>query len=264
MDIVLKYGRETLTNGGLGLDIGQIDSHMADVASFLKDPLSQEPRHITIVASAATEAGRKEWHDLNGDLEEPSDQILAMIGQGIGSVTLQHSLARFGVTSAPVWVTHQEIDDREEQPVFKGALLEAKASFVVPIINENAAFSVEELAKLAYGGDNDGIASHTARVTAADALIIYTASGGLLDATGREISRVSDDSFSAAMSMVVRRERERRSNTNLRGKGGMPSKLRELKKAANAGVRSFAARQGTLIEDVLAGKSGTEILGKAV
>ncbi len=261
MDIIAKYGREMFTNGGLGLELASVDRHMANVANFMQASTNGAPNYVTIVASVATEAGRKEWHDVHGDLAEPSEQMLAMMGQALGAVILQDSLRKFGIVSASVNVTHNEIDNRKEQPVYRKSLVQAKASRIVPIVNENAALSVVELAKLAYGGDNDGIAGHSARVTGADALILFTVKGGYLDNNGREVPRIETSDFDEALALVQIREQD--SSATKKGKGGMSSKMQEARKTSDAGIATFIAGPEATIEDVLAGRSGTEVIGKA-
>lgn len=263
MEITLKYGREVLTNGGLGLDMNMVNSHTQGVADFL-DSSQEETSRALIVTSGATEEGRREFRDMLKGEEDPSDQLLAMMGCDLASVAIRDCLRSLGVPTATLFLTHHEIEDNKERPVLDRGLEESYRRGISLVINENDALSTKELAKLSYGGDNDGLASHLSIIRAVDYFIVFTAMGGFLDEDNHEVRTLEDFQFARALALAIERDAARRSDgKKSTGAGGMTSKLEATKEAADKGVATWIAKAGSHIEDVIDGKTGTRIMGKA-
>ncbi len=259
MEITVKYGREVLTDGGLGLDMCMVQSHMSDVADFLQS--NTDMQRALIIASGATEAGRKEFRDTFGSQDDPSDQLMAMMGCDLASVAIRDCLRDLGVPTGTLNLTHHEIEDNKERPVLDRGLEESYRRGISLVINENDALSTEELAKLSYGGDNDGLAAHISIIRAVDFFVIFTASGGFFDERRREVRVLEHEQYAGALALAQARDAAR--SGARRGRGGMTSKLKVAKEAGDKGIFTAIAKAGSRIEDVIDGKVGTRIMGKA-
>ncbi len=257
MEITVKYGREVLTNGGLGLDMDLVGIHCQTLTNFLG--ARDETSRALIVASGATEEGRREFRSMFQGEEDPSDQLMAMMGLDLASVAIRSCLRDRGIPTAVLNLTHHEIEDNKERPVLDDGLEESYRYGISLVINENDALSTHELAKLSYGGDNDGLASHLSIIRAVDYFIIFTASGGFLDEDHREVRVLEHEQYTSALAIAAARDETRKGT----GRGGMTSKLEATKEAADAGVATWIARAGCQIQDVIDGNTGTRIMGKA-
>lgn len=254
--IVLKWGSDSVTD-----DQGMDEARLNDAAREID--IIRERYAAVVVSSGAVAVGKTLWtpHQIGEVPSEPSLQVYAMMGSGLCFSAWQKALSRYDIPSGQLLVTHNEINSPIEKPVLKDALRECIKWGIVPVINENDALSIEELAKLAYGGDNDGIAGHIAELLGATTLIIFTGKGGMIDENGEEVRVLSDDRYDWAKKLVS--SRQRREDPRKKGRGGMASKLHVCHKYAALGIRSFIAQAGSPIDMVLEGETGTEIVAKA-
>jgi glutamate 5-kinase len=253
--LVIKYGSEAVTNEhGMAID---------KVQAYALDAYEASANHeLVIVSSGSVAVGECLWRQMDhaDDTVEPSLQAYAMMGSGESFSTWQRALSNHNIAAGQLLVTHKEIDDPSEKPVLLDALRSCRDSGIIPIVNENDALSVVELAKKAYGGDNDGIGLHIATVVHASELILFTNNGGLLNDQGEEIRNLGKQDHKAALRMIKNREQVNAVDGNRKGRGGMTSKLSIGIEAAHLGIRSYIAKAGSPIEEVLAGNTGTHIV----
>lgn len=245
--LVAKYGSRIVT-GPEGIDQGMIDLHARQLAS-VKDRFD-----LIVVTSGAVAAGRNLWlsrPDASSEDLEPSLQSLASIGSPGVFTAWQRAFSRYGLVAGAISITHREIDDKSEGPMLLRSLEDNRRSGMATVLNENDAVSDEELALLAYGGDNDGLASHIARAVGAHSMILFTSKGGFFDDYGVEIPLIMQSEFQQTQEMVERRE------SSESGTGGAPTKLIASKEAAEDGISTHVARWDDDIEAVLAGQKGT-------
>ncbi|HMS50125.1 MAG TPA: hypothetical protein PKA02_01640 [Candidatus Saccharibacteria bacterium] len=250
--LVVKYGSEAATNDH-GMDIVRVEGYAADLCT------ERRQSGLIVVSSGAVAVGECLWRDLHGEEELPGKQALAMLGSAEATLVWQRAFAKHGVSAGQLLLTHREIDDGKEGPVLKRAIKACLKAGIVPVVNENDPVSKKELAKLAYGGDNDGLASHIAIDMKARTLIIFTQKGGLFDNRGREQATLTSTHFDSARDMVADRESKRRKG---KGTGGMTTKLDAAIDAAEAGVDTYIARAGTPVREVLEGQMGTRLIAK--
>jgi glutamate 5-kinase len=254
--IVLKWGSDSVTNN-VGMDARVVNDAANEIASI------QSRYDAVVVSSGAVAVGKTlefPFNDRQLAQETPSLQSYAMMGAGQWFATWQNALSRHNVASGQLLVTHNEIDNVVEKPVLQDALVDCFKWGIVPVVNENDALSVEELAKLVYGGDNDGIAGHIAELIKANAMIIYNGKGGLMDDNWEEVKRLTPSRYKWARELVEHRERREPKDVGDKGTGGMSSKLKVCIDAASLGIKTHIAKVGTPIEGVLNGDSGTEIV----
>lgn len=259
--IVLKYGSEAVTDQH-GMNDDFLAQSAMDIAG-LEDRFS-----FVVVSSGAVAVGRRLWsqlHENSDQMEEPTLQAYAMAGSGPSFVSWQSAFWEKGILAGQLLVTDVEIKNPIERPVLKNALRDCEEAGILPVVNENDAMSIKELAKLAYNGDNDGVGGHISILIDADHYIIFTKKGGLLDENGEEVRRLTPDRYKWAKKLVKARkiERERIHPEKQEGRGGMSNKLKISKKFAKRGVKVYIAKSGEPIEAVLAGDTGTQIIAKA-
>lgn len=247
--LVLKYGSEAVTNGQ-GVDMECIGLYSDDIQE------AQERYNTIVVSSGAAAMGRWLWEEHGGGEEMPTPQEQAMMGSAYACIGWQSELLKRGIFSGQLLTTHHEIEDKIERPVLSEALYNCFERGIVPIVNENDALSIKELAKLAFGGDNDGIAAHIARLVGAKHLILFTKRGGFFDEDRQEVREIRPEQRSWALDIAKRRQTDRQAKGK-KGRGGMPSKLHHGFKAADAGTGTHIARAGARIEAVLDGEEGT-------
>lgn len=228
--IVAKYGSSCVANE-LGIVAENIDFYASQLA------IEADKYGLVVVTSGAVAVGKVLYAQKKPD-KTTSDRVYAQIGAHQVVNAWRESFDRFDIPVAGLQVTHREIDDIEEGGEFKAAIEENITSGVITVLNENDALSNIELAKLAYGGDNDGLAAHTAITLGAKKLYLMTDQRGIR----------RSDTNRTGIRFVAANERSQRAIFNHiddvnegAGRGGMASKGRAAIEAANAGVTVYIA-----------------------
>ena len=129
---------------------------------------------------------------------------------------------------------------------------------IVPVVNENDVVADEELKGLTFG-DNDWLSSLIVKLVRADALVLLTTVDGLLDAAGRRVPSIG--SIRDAMKLV------RAGQKGTLSKGGMDSKLKAVKNAAQSGAHVVIANAATphILRSIFSGRDvGTFVPGSAL
>lgn len=236
--VVVKFGSRALT----GKD-NSLDDLESNIQCFCED-LAQYSNRIVIVASGAVFCGKL----LAPEIEDPA--VLSTIGNPALAGLWQQYFSEVGVTSSQVLVTHRELEIDTERARLLSVLENSLSLDVVPIINENDALSDEELKKLIYGGDNDGLAAEIAKLLGAKYLVLYTDTGGFM-VTG-EVKR--------NLSLGELDKLDSHAGESDRG-GGMATKLKAAKDFASygSGIKAHIARAGEPLESVLSSEVGTTI-----
>lgn len=211
---------------------------------------------IIIVSSGSVAAGKHLWNQLRATSEAADNRILAMIGSAYACTAWQTTLQQYKLTGGQLLVTHREVEDPAEGPSLRAALEANLRHQVISIVNENDALSDTELAKLAYGGDNDGLAAHIALTIKASSLLLLTDQAGLLAPSGL-IRRVhaTEKQWTAAKGYTT-------ITTSQTGRGGMLSKTDAAIQAARAGIEAYIASAEQSIGDILTGKYGTHFVAR--
>ncbi|MEK7471946.1 MAG: hypothetical protein AAB624_01735 [Patescibacteria group bacterium] len=244
--LVAKYGTTSVTNGE-GMDLNRLKAYAANLARVTSE------FDLIVVSSGAMITGKYSLEQIKGQNVVAGDETLATIGSPHVVTAWQAALQQHGLLAGQILVTHRELEDKEESDKLEMTLRDSLGVGVVPIINENDALSDRELARIVYGGDNDGLASHIARRMEAQVLCIFTDVDGLLNGT-RVVSVVPATPEDHAKAIGI--------TTGAHGKNGarpsgMPYKVDAAIKAANAGIATYIANANANIEDVLAGETGT-------
>ena len=163
-----------------------------------------------------------------------------------------------GVKIGQVLLTHADFDDRRRAANVRRSLDHLVRAGIIPVVNENDVVADEEIKGLTFG-DNDWLSSLIVKLVRADALVLLTTVDGLLDAAGRRVPSIG--SIRDAMKLV------RAGQKGTLSKGGMDSKLRAVKNAAQSGAHVVIANAATphILQAIFSGRDvGTFVPGSAL
>jgi glutamate 5-kinase len=240
--IVVKVGSGALSGGRGGLDAAVLRRLAADVSDA-----RAAGREVVLVSSGAILAGRERLK-LSARPSTQLKQAAAAVGQSRLMRAWEAAFARSGTIVAQVLLTREDLQDRERYLNARNTLLTLLRLGVVPIVNENDTVAVEEI----KFGDNDGLSALVAGLVDAGLLVLLTDQDGLF----------TDDPRANPDARLVARVRPGEEPARIRGagpwgSGGMGSKVRAARQAAEGGVATVVAsgaKPGVLAE-LLAGRA---------
>ncbi|GAB3560898.1 glutamate 5-kinase [Spirosoma luteolum] len=237
--LVLKFGTASITRPS-----GEPNEPvMVDIARQVAS-LHAHYR-IVLVSSGAVGAGKAQIRDYRGDITQRK------AAAAIGNLLLLNQYSRFfaiyGINIAQSLCERQHFANRDQFLQLKQTYDELWANDLIPIANENDVVSSREL----KFSDNDELATLIAVGFGAEALMLCTSVGGLLDGNGQIIRTVSQ--FDEALFSVVRPDK------SSLGLGGMASKLTFAKLATRMGIRVviFGMSEPDSLARALQGETGT-------
>jgi glutamate 5-kinase len=223
--LVVKVGSSSITDAG-----GRIyPPAMWAIARGVQVLQGASGGRVVLVSSGAGAAGRERL-GLTLPLTLPDKQAAAAVGQTLLMLDWARALAPLPV--AQLLLTASDMRDRERYVNAKNALEASLKQGAVPVVNENDSVATAEI-KL---GDNDTLSAWTAYLVGADALVILTDVDGLYDAdpsrseNARPIALVRDVAEVAHLAAGAGSQR---------GTGGMVTKLRAARIAAEAGIETL-------------------------
>jgi glutamate 5-kinase len=200
-----------------------------------------------VVSSGAILAGRERLA-LKGRPSVQLKQAAAAVGQSRLMRAWEAAFARPRITVAQVLLSGDDLDHRERYLNARSTLLTLLRLGVVPIVNENDTVAVEEI----KFGDNDGLSALVAGLVDADMLVLLTDQDGLYTDDPRlnpGARLIPEMRLGAAAARVGK--------AGPWGTGGMASKVRAARQAAEGGVLVVVAngtKTGTL-SAVLGGRA---------
>jgi glutamate 5-kinase len=227
--IVVKVGSGLVTNDGRGLDQAAIGEWARQIAD-----LRAQGKEVVLVSSGAIAEGmqRLGWTIRPSAVHE--QQAAAAVGQ-MGLIQIyESSFAHYGLHTAQILLTHDDMADRKRYLNAKTTLRTLLGLNVIPV-NENDTVVTEEIKV----GDNDTLGALVANLIEADVLIILTDQAGLYtsdprkDAAAKFVqhAKAGDPALEAMAGGV---------GSHL-GRGGMLTKILAAKRAARGGVSTIIA-----------------------
>ena len=238
--LVVKYGSSSLS-GSNGIDITKISEYARKINELNND------YQIVIVSSGAVVAGKA----IIGNGGSSDATINAMVGSAALVVAWQDAFKEYGIKAGQILVTHNDIADKLDGSRLRTVIHDVLNAGIIPIINENDVLSDIELAKITYGGDNDGLASNIAITISATELLLLTNVDGLLDEDGNVVREISLDDLEKVASLAVGKSDV--------GRGGMLSKIEAAILADKAGILAHIGSAGADYRSLLDGRLGTHI-----
>jgi len=225
---VIKIGSSLVTDDGRGLDTAAIKSWTEQIAQLRK-----HNKEIILVSSGAVAEGmvRLNWETRPDALHEL--QAAAAVGQ-MGLVqTYESRFKEYGILSAQILLTHDDLSDRKRYLNARSTLRSLLDLGVIPIINENDTVATDEI----RFGDNDTLAALVANLVEADALIILTDQQGLFSEDPRK--NPDAEFISTGMANDAKLHRMASSSGGVLGQGGMSTKLSAAQRAARSGTATL-------------------------
>ncbi|MBI9080582.1 MAG: glutamate 5-kinase [Pseudodesulfovibrio sp.] len=227
--IVIKVGSAVLTTAE-GLNPDAINRLAKQISS-----LNDQGIDVALVSSGAVAAGRqriRERTEKNGKdyTNLPSRQAASAVGQ----VRLMHdydeAFAKYGKITAQVLLTRSGLKSRERFLNARNTMERLFEWGVIPIINENDTVAVHEL----EFGDNDTLGAMCLGLTGADLFVNLTSADGVYDGNpdtnpGAKPLPVIENIGALDIESIC-------DGKTTVGSGGMYSKLRASRRAAQLGV----------------------------
>ena len=248
MNIVVKIGTTSVTDAHGDIEPGAVEKLCTEVAG-----LRGSHHRVVVVSSGAISAGLPAL-GLSGS--RPSDlatlQAVSAVGQHRLMRVYEDALARHGLVAGQVLLAPLDFVNRSQYLHARQTLVRLLDLGVVPVVNENDAVADDEI----RFGDNDRIAALVAHLIGADVLVLLTDTAGMFTSDPRLDSEAS--LIEEIIEVDAALEAAAGNSADVRGSGGMASKLAAARMAAWSGVTAViaaAARPG-VIESSIYGEVG--------
>ncbi|UCC56000.1 MAG: glutamate 5-kinase [Gammaproteobacteria bacterium] len=241
---VIKIGSSLLTDEGRGLAVGAIDGWVDQMVALKGDGVE-----LLLVSSGAVAEGltRLGWSERPHALHEL--QAAAAVGQ-MGLIQAYESrFQRYGLHTAQVLLTHDDLADRQRYLNARSTLRTLLGLNVIPVVNENDTVTTEEI----RFGDNDTLAALVANLVEAELLVFLTDQPGLFSSD----PRTSPDAelIEEAQAGTARLESVASASGGVLGRGGMLTKVRAAKLAARSGTLTVitSGREENILKRIAVG-----------
>ena len=220
--VVIKYGTRVLVDS-----TGRPKrERFEEIASEISE-LKQKGKEVILVTSGAIGMGLEALSRKDRPSELPELQMAAAVGQARLMELYSNVFANYKITVAQILLTREDFNDELRKTNVCNTISCLLKNGVLPIINENDAVSVDEI----KFGDNDLLASLTATLLKANALVLASTVDGYFqtqtDGSNLRINylnKVGDNELSFAQGK----------NGHL-SSGGMASKLQSAQSFVNSG-----------------------------
>ena len=244
--LVIKVGSSLVTNEGRGIDHAAVARWAGEIAL-----LTQAGKTVVLVSSGAIAEGMRRlgWsvrpraiHDL---------QAAAAVGQ-MGLVqAYETAFAKYGLHTAQVLLTHEDLADRRRYLNARTTLTTLLGLQVIPIINENDTVTTDEI----RFGDNDTLGALVTNLVEADVLVLLTDQDGLHTADPRNDPSATLVRTACAGDPAL--EAMAGGAGSAIGRGGMLTKVRAAKRAARSGAATIIAsgREPDLVARLVRGEA---------
>ncbi len=237
--LVIKLGTAVLTNDKGEIVQATIRKVAAGIAELTRD------YHVILVSSGAVGSGRSYFSGYKGTLAER--KAAAAVGNPILIRHYQRHFSAYGIPVAQALCERQHFSSRSRFLQLRETFAEFWKNGILPVMNENDLVSNVEL----KFSDNDELATLTAIGFDAEALLLCTSVGGLLDA-GKQIIRDVEKVDNRILGLVEK-------GKSSLGLGGMLSKLTFTRLACSLGIRVVICglKGKAPFAEALAGRAGT-------
>ena len=254
--LVVKVGSSLVTNDGRGIDHAAVGRWAEEIAQ-----LRESGKEIALVSSGAIAEGmqRLGWAERPVTMHEL--QAAAAVGQ-MGLVqAYEAAFSRFGLHTAQILLTHEDLADRRRYLNARSTLLTLIALGVIPIINENDTVTTDEIRL----GDNDTLGALVTNLIEADVLVLLTDQPGLYS---------NDPRNDAAATLLLHARAGDPALEAMAGgagsplaRGGMLTKVLAAKRAARSGASTVIAdgRAERVLTRLAAGEAlGTQLIAETM
>lgn len=227
--IVVKIGSSLLTNNGRGLDRTAIYEWAKQIAQLHK--LGYQ---VLLVSSGAVAEGVVRMNLEERPKKLPALQACASIGQMGLIETWWQAFIQYGLQSAQLLLTHDDLANRNRYLNTSDTLQQLLEWQVIPVINENDTVSVDEI----KFGDNDSLGAMVAVMVKADLYLILTDQQGVFTDNPRHNDQAQLIIEERAMADYLF---DIAGDGGKLGSGGMMTKIRSARLAAMGGCPTVIA-----------------------
>lgn len=248
MNVVVKIGTTSVTDAHGDIDPAAVEKLCSEVVA-----LRGAHHRVVVVSSGAISAGLPAL-GLSGS--RPTDlatlQAVSAVGQHRLMRVYDEALSRHGLVAGQVLLAPLDFVNRSQYLHARQTLSRLLDLGVVPVVNENDAVADDEI----RFGDNDRLAALVAHLVSADVLVLLTDTEGMFTADPRIDAEAS--LIDEIVEVDAALEAAAGSSADVRGSGGMASKLAAARIAAWSGVTAViasAAKPG-ILEAAILGQSG--------
>ncbi len=228
--VVVKVGSAVLTSDK-GLEPAIVGRLVHQIAA-----LHDQGLEVVLVSSGAVAAGRtriRQSVQNSGAIdfaELPSRQAASAIGQSRLMHEYDEAFSRYGKTVAQLLLTREDLRSRARFRNARNTMRRLLDWGVIPIVNENDTVAVAEL----KFGDNDTLASLIVDLVGADLFVNLTSADGVFD---KNPDKHPDAACVPLIADIESLDIEAMCDGKTSvGSGGMYSKLRAARRAAQLGV----------------------------
>lgn len=226
---LIKIGSSLITNDGTGLDKPAIEQWVAQLVALRKMGIE-----VVLVSSGAVAEGVARLGMKSRPREVHLQQAAAAVGQ-MGLVqTYETAFQSYGVHTAQVLLTHDDLANRRRYLNARSTLSGLVEMGVVPVINENDTVATAELCF----GDNDTLGAMVANLLGADTLVILTDQQGLHESDPRQDPQAPLIQEARANDRALLKMA---GGSGKLGRGGMATKITAARLAARSGARTIIA-----------------------
>lgn len=250
---VVKLGSSLLTSDGRGLNRELINRLVSSMAGLRKNGVE-----LVLVSSGAVAEGmqRLAWRKRPRALHQL--QAAAAMGQMGLIQAYESSFRKFGIQTAQVLLTHDDLTDRQRYLNARSTIRTLLAMSVVPVVNENDTVATDEI----RFGDNDTLAGLVSNLIEAELLVILTDQPGFFEQDPRQnphspMVRQADADDPRLEQLAAR------GGVGRVGCGGMVTKIRAARLAARSGTTTLIASgyEDQVLESIMRGdETGTLLL----
>jgi glutamate 5-kinase len=253
--LVVKVGSSLVTNEGRGIDHAAVGRWAEEIAALVSGG-----REIVLVSSGAIAEGMQRL----GWTERPAAMHALQAAAAVGQMGLvqayERAFARFGLHTAQILLTHEDLSDRRRYLNARSTLTTLLSLGVIPIINENDTVITDEI----RFGDNDTLGALVTNLIEADVLVLLTDQPGLYRSDPRHDPGAALVSHARAADPTL--EAMAGGSGTQFGSGGMLTKVLAAKRAARSGASTVIAsgREEKVLTRLAAGEAiGTELVADA-
>lgn len=206
---------------------------------------------IVVVSSGAINLGRKLFSLAETKGSEVDElQACSAIGQPLLMKAFQDLWEPYGLLSAQVLLTHDDLNTRKRAYNVRSCLERLWEKNFIPIVNENDSVSFDEITL----GDNDQLSAMLGELMGASTLVMLTATDGLFTKNPELKGAEKIDRVSYGESLEIETD-----GKTLTGRGGMRTKLEAVQKLTPLGVNVIISSyyRKNMLSEALEKKGGT-------
>jgi len=223
---------------------------IGEMANQIKT-LKNQGNSIAIVHSGAVVEGKRRFEQVNVSTDNVSPNVLAAMGSAGISENIWLELMIRKMFSAPMLVTHSEMNNQKHLESILTTMEAMEKSDVIPLINANDALELEELRKLPEGGDNDQLAAEIAGHWGAHTLLLCTDVDGFM-VNGEVQKQVSVSDIDSLQEHIYEPSKN--------GTGSMHSKLQAAAYAARMGINAVIGHAEADYQQIINNQIGTQVV----